>query len=87
MTILEDLYYGNITPIERGFKRGESIQLQRTLKAEDEFKATLTAEQKEKWDDIQNQNAKLNTEFEAEAFVTGFKLSTKIMIEAIPSKE
>lgn len=55
------------------------------MKAE-EFKALLTEDKKEKCDDIQDQHAKLNTEFEPEAFVTGFKLAAKITIEAIAGK-
>ena len=86
MTILQDLYYGNITPIERGFRRVESIKQQRILKAEDEFKVTLTAEQKEKWGHPKSE-CWAQYRIWSEAFGSGFKLATKIMMEAIRGKK
>ena len=48
MTILEDLYYGNIHPSERDIKKSsrESALLRLLLKNENDLIATLTEQQK-----------------------------------------
>ena len=52
MTTLEDLYYGNISPCERGMKRGSRIDklVKLICKNEEGLMSTLTEQQKENFE-------------------------------------
>ena len=85
MTILEDLWYGNIDPHEtflsdnRYFKHLLSLMGRNRDKLSD----TLTEQQKElleKYDDTINEMHSLS---EQAAFQYGFSLGTRLMIECI----
>lgn len=84
MTVLEDLWYGNINSHET-FLNGNcrfKYQLATMSKNRDNLSDTLTEQQKEtlaKYDDAVNE---MHSLAEIEAFSYGFRLGVRLMIEA-----
>lgn len=84
MTLLEDLWYGNIDPHEAiltGSKRYKHL-LSLMGRNRDELNETLTEKQSEtlaKYDDAVNE---IHSLAEVEAFSYGFRLGVRLMIEA-----
>lgn len=83
--ILEDLWYGNIIPMEDSGEKNKHIKKLSTLMSEyrDELVETMSDKQKEllmKYDDTVNS---MYAEFEKEAFVCGFKLGCQIISETL----
>ena len=89
MTVLEDLWYGNISPHEtflNGNCRFKHL-LSLMSKNRDKLSDTLTEQQKEtlaKYDDAVNE---MHSFSEVEAFSYGFRLGVRFMIEAVVIKE
>ena len=86
--ILEDLWYGNIIPLEDSGWKNEQVKKLSTLmsKYRDEVVDSLSDPQKEllmKYDDAVNA---MYAEFEKEAFVSGFKLGCRIISETLDTK-
>ena len=88
MTLLEDLWYGNIDPHEAilaGSKRYKHL-LSLMARNRDELNETLTEKQSEtleKYDEAVNE---MHSLAEVEAFSYGFRLGVRLMIEAVDSK-
>ena len=85
MKTLEDLYYGNIIPQEKTFKENSQYAtlltyIQRHM---DELNATLTKEQKETFEKYHDCKEEMQTISEVNAFISGFKLAMRIMIEVM----
>lgn len=85
MTTLEDLYYGNIVPQEHSFKRGSAYSevLGYIVRHQDDLIPTLTEQQKEIFEKLKDCEAELHGMNELGAFISGFKLATRIMIEVM----
>ncbi len=85
MTTLEDLYYGNIIPNEHSFKRGSSYSevLGYIVRHQDDLIPTLTERQKEIFEKLKDCESELHGMNELQAFISGFKLATRIMIEVM----
>lgn len=85
MTTLEDLYYGNIIPHEHSFKRGSAYGdvLGYIVRHQDDLIPTLTEQQKEIFEKLKDCESELHGMNELEAFISGFKLATRIMIEVM----
>lgn len=85
MTTLEDLYYGNIVPHEHSFKCGNAYSelLGYIVRYQDNLTATLTEHQKEIFEKLKDCESELHGMNELEAFISGFKLATRIMIEVM----
>ncbi len=85
MTTLEALYYGNIIPHEHSIKRGSAYSevLGYVVRHEDDLKAMLTEQQKEIFEKLKDCESELHGMNELEAFISGFKLATRIMIEVM----
>lgn len=85
MTILEDLYYGNICPWERSVKKESHEQkaVQLMVTNEEKLRATLTDQQKEMLDKYRDSYNKLLAICERESFVVGYVLATRIMVEVM----
>ena len=83
MTILEDLYYGNISPCDRDVKRGSKVDKLQTLvcQYEVELNETLTQKQKETLEKFKDAYSELYCCFERDMFAQGFIIATKIMLE------
>lgn len=89
MRILEDLYCGRITPHEHRIEPESEYEklLQYIISHEDDLKSTLTEQQKETFEKYKEYRADVESLTEVEAFISGFKLATRIMIEVMQSDE
>ena len=83
-SIIEELYYGNIAPSERSFRRtGEYAHiLQLVTRNEEKLTETLTEAQKEIFDKFKDNTSELNGMTEITAFTIGFKLGLRLTAEA-----
>ena len=83
MSILEDLYYGNVSPCDRDVRRGSTVDKLQTLvcQYEEELKGTLTQKQKDTFEKFKDTYSELYCCFERDMFAQGFIMATKIMIE------
>ena len=89
MSILEDLYYGNVSPCDRDVKRGSKVDKLQTLvcQYEVELNETLTQKQKETLEKFKDAYSELYCCFERDMFVQGFIIATRIMIEVFKEEE
>ena len=83
MKVLEDLYYGNISPHERYIKQGSRVDklVKLICKNEDELNNSLTEKQKETFEKFKDVTSELSCITEREAFTAGFILATRIMMQ------
>ena len=84
MTILENLWYGNIRPVEEfvdGNAEYKSL-LRLVGNNREKLEATLSPEQAELFDKFYTAVNEMNSTAEVEAFSYGFRLGTRLMIEA-----
>ena len=84
MTLLEDLWYGNLNPHEAILTENRRFKHLLSLmgRNRDELSETLTDKQQEtleKYDEAMNE---LHSLAEVEAFSYGFRLGVRLMIEA-----
>ena len=89
MKILEDLYYGNISPHERYIKQGSRVDklVKLICKNEDELTTGLTEKQKETFEKFKDCTSELSCITEREAFSAGFILATRIMMQVTEGLE
>ena len=89
MNILEDLYYGNVSPCDRDVKRGSKVDKLQTLvcQYEVELNSTLTEKQKETLEKFKEAYSELYCCFERDMFAQGFIIAAKIMIEVFKEEE
>ncbi|MCI7212382.1 MAG: hypothetical protein MR981_09320 [Ruminococcus bromii] len=85
MDILEDLYYGNLFPREKLSKLDDETKELLGLfnRNEEKLTATLSDEQKETFEKYKDCNREISEISERQAFITGFKLGAKIVIESM----
>ena len=85
MDILEELWYGNITPteysrIENNANYKEALRL--VNQYQERLKSTLTNEQKELLDKFLTSSEEFANLIELDCFKVGFKLGARLIIEA-----
>ena len=82
-SIIEELYYGNITPSERSFRRtGEYAHiLQLVTRNEEKLTETLTEAQKETFEKFKDSTSEISSMTEVTAFTLGFKLGLRLTAE------
>lgn len=85
MYILNDLWYGNITPSERYIRSGSEYQ---TLSDELSVKLTafvkeLSHDSREQYEIIEKLRAKLNFISEGDSFILGFRLGARMILDVI----
>ena len=87
MTLLEDFWYGNLSPSERPpDKSSPSHLLQRqALDAEERLMNTFSAEQKPLFFDYESAESAKASALEAEAFSTGFRLAVQLLRTGLQS--
>lgn len=85
MTTLEDLYYGNIIPQKDNLEQGNTYsELSGYIaRHQENLATTLTEQQKEFFEKLKGCESELYGMNELEAFISGFKLATRIMIEVM----
>ena len=83
-SIIEELYYGNITPAERSFRRtGEYAHiLQLVTQNEEKLTETLTEAQKETFEKFKDSTSEISSMTEVTVFTLGFKLGLRLTAEA-----
>ena len=83
-SIIEELYYGNITPSEHCYRRtGEYAHiLQLVARNEEKLAETMTEAQKETFEKFKDNTLELNGMTEVTAFTLGFKLGLRLTAEA-----
>ena len=84
-SIIEELYYGNISPSDRDIIRGGTYShiLNLVTRNEDELVQTLTQAQQETFEKFKDCTSELSCITEREAFSAGFILATRIMVEVM----
>ena len=89
MTILEDLWYGNVRPTERSIVRGSKLDnLMRLIcQNEDDLMQGLTEKQKESFDKFKDCQSEITDYLEIEAFTSGFTIAVKLMVEVMKTME
>ena len=84
MNTIEELYYGNITPSEREYRRSSEYThvLQLATRSEEKLIGTLTEAQKETFGKFKDNTSELTSMTEITAFTIGFKLGLRLTAEA-----
>ena len=85
MNILEDLWFGNISPWEREFKKDSSYAelLALVVRHQEDLLGRLNDEEKEIFEKFTDCTTEMHDLTEREAFVKGFTLGAKIIIEVM----
>ena len=85
MTILEDLWYGNVRPTERSIVRGSKLDnlMKLICQNEDDLMGGLTEKQKESFEKFKDCQSEITDCLETEAFISGFTIATKFMVEVM----
>ena len=88
MSVLEDLWYGNIAPWEREIKRSSEYSdvLERIVQIEADLHARLNDEEKEILEKFVNCTNEMCCISEREMFVRGFTLGIKLILEVMSSE-
>lgn len=81
--IIEELYYGNITPCDRDIIKGGTYShlLHLVIRNEDDLMQTLTQAQKETFEKFKDSTSELSSMTEVTAFTIGFKLGLRLTAE------
>lgn len=89
MRILEELWYGNITPNAREFVRGTEFDeaCQMLCKKEEKLNALLAEKEQEIFKKYQACQSEITQISECETFISGFRLGAKIMLEVLSESE
>ena len=85
MKILEELWYGNVTPSERSMDKGSPMwELGRLIvRTEEELSPLLSEKAKEVLEKLMDNQTELHSIRECEVFVRGFRLGARIMLEVL----
>ena len=88
MKILEELWYGNLAPWEKGFKDCDEYSelLRLVIRHIDELRERLNDEEKDMLETFTECNTEMHGIAEREAFVRGFTLGARIIIEVMNRK-
>ena len=89
MRILEELWYGNVTPGEREVEKGSRMwNLGRLiLQNKEELEPLLSEKAKEVLEKLRDNQTELNGINECEIFVCGFRLGARIMLEVLDGSD
>ena len=85
MNILEDLWFGNISPWERPFKKdGEYAELlSLVIRHQEDLLSRLNDEEKEIFEKYTDCTNEMHDLTEREAFLKGFTIGAQIIIEVM----
>ena len=88
MNVLEELWFGNISPWERSFKKGSAYSKLLTLIARhyDDLVERLNDEEKEIFEKYADCTTEMRDLTEREAFVKGFTIGAQIIIEVMATR-
>ena len=85
MNIIEDLWYGNISPWERPFKKGSVYAelLALVVRHQEDLLSRLNDEEKKIFEKYADCTSEMHDLTEREAFTKGFVIGTRIIIEVM----
>ena len=85
MSILEELWYGRINPSQRTQPDDKSASelTEQIVEKEDDLAPLLSHEAKEILDQMREKQLDLSTSNERKAFISGFRLGARIMLEVM----
>ena len=85
MTILENLWFGNIAPADRKLKRGSEAKriLEAAMAYEDIFTAELSTDGQRAYDKYTDLMGDISSISECDAFGKGFRLGARLMLEIL----
>ena len=85
MKIIEELWYGNISPCEQDFKKGSKYSelLGYIVRHEEDLQKRMNDEEKEIFEKFTECTNEMYGIAEREAFVRGFTLGARIIIEVM----
>ena len=85
MSILEELWYGRINPSQRMQPDDKSASelTEQIVEKEDELAALLSDEANEILEQMREKQLDLSTSNERKAFISGFRLGARIMLEVM----
>lgn len=88
MNILEDLWYGNISPWERPFKKDGTYAelLALVIRHQEDLLSRLNDEEKEIFEKYNDCTSEMRDLTEREAFVKGFTIGAQIIIEVMATR-
>ena len=82
VSILENIYYGNIDPHEHSISGGDKDELiENVVQLETELRAALTEQQKTLLEQFEKADAEISDKHELQAFTNGFRLAARLMME------
>ena len=89
VTILEDLWYGNVRPTERSIVRGSRLDnlMKLICQNEDDLMSGFTDKQKESFEKFKDCQSEITDYLETEAFAQGFTIAVKLMVEVMKTME
>ena len=89
MKILEELWYGRINPSQRLQSNDKSTSdlTEQIVEKEDELAALLSDEAKEILNQMTDQQLDLSTLNERKAFISGFRLGARMMLEIMDESD
>ena len=84
MTIFENLWYGNVHPVEEFLEGNKECKnlLRIAAKEQERLSASLSPKQAELFEKYDSAVRKMNATTEIEAFSYGFRLGIRLVIEA-----
>ena len=85
MNILEDLWFGNISPWERPFKKDSAYAelLALVIRHQEDLNGRLNDEEKEIFEKFSECSTEMHDLTEREAFVKGFTIGARIIIDVM----
>ena len=89
MSIIEDIYFGNLSPNEIEIEKGSEmdIQLKRMIHIQEELIKLLSRDQNDLFEKLLCEQSKMNSLSECKAFENGVRLGVKLMAEVFADKE
>jgi len=89
MTVLENLWYGNVSPSVRSLTRGSEVkkQLEALNTNEQIFTAELSVKGQQAFDEYDKLSASISEQSECDAFVKGFRLGARLMLEVLSDEK
>ena len=85
MSVLSDLWYGNIEPQDRTIPRNSEYKklLSKICEYEDKFRGIFSPEQQNEFEDYENATISVTAISEEASFVEGFRLGAKMILEVL----
>ena len=88
MNILENLWFGNISPWEQPFKKDSAYEelLALVIRHQEDLNRRMNDEEKEIFEKFSECSTEMHDITEREAFVKGFTIGARIIIEVLASE-